>query len=166
VDQALVKALQFFAGLAIFDHNVKQGDRMRIETAMQDKTEVKVLANAKTFPPGFQPALALKEGYLVLASSPEAIRRFGTGTGGVSPDSEVLLLRLSCIELGSFLKSRRESIVEFLAASNKTSKDATAKALANVVACLELFERLEVTQRTDAGQLLLTLRLRTNQPTR
>ena len=53
----------------------------RGEEKLNDKVEIKYLANDKAYPPGLQPAFALKGGYLVLASSPEAIRRFTPPTG-------------------------------------------------------------------------------------
>ena len=38
------------------------------------------LVSDKLFPPGLQPAFALKKNYLILASSPEVIRSFGSAT--------------------------------------------------------------------------------------
>ncbi|HXL17520.1 MAG TPA: hypothetical protein VN961_08370, partial [Streptosporangiaceae bacterium] len=161
VDQALLKAVQFLGNLAVFDYNRKHADQVRVKTAMQGAVEVKYLANDKGFPSGLQPAVALKEGYLVLASSPDAMRRFGAAAVTAVAGPEVPLLRLSLSELASFLKHRREAIIGFVAAKNQVSREAAGKGLESVLRSLELFEHLEVSHRTDAGQLILTVRLRT-----
>jgi hypothetical protein len=159
VDQALRNAVQFYAGLAVFAHNAKQADQMRIKTAVQDTVEVKYLADSKALPAGLKPALALKDGYLVLASSPDAVRRFAARPAAVSSGAEVPLLRLSFPELVRFLKSRREPLLSFLADQNQTSRETAGRWLDGLLETLEVFQALEVTQRADGGQLLLRVRL-------
>jgi hypothetical protein len=162
VDQAFLKAVQFIAGLAVFDYNRKHADQVRVKTVAQGAVEVKYLANDKGFPTGLQPAVALKDGYLVLASSPNAIRRFGAAAAAPVAGREIPLLRLSLVELGSFMKTRREALSAFLAAKNQLSSETAGKVVETVLASLDLFEQLEVTQRTDAGQVVLNVRLRSN----
>jgi hypothetical protein len=165
VDQALLTAAQFFAGLAVFDHNAKHGGQMRIKTKVQDKVEVKYLADGKSFAQGLQPALALKDGYLVLASSPDAIRRFAAHAAEGDARREVPFLRLSLSALGRFLKDRREPILRFLAEKNQTSREVASRWLDGMLETLAVFQALEVTHRAGAGQLLLTVRLKTPEQT-
>jgi hypothetical protein len=161
VDQALLRALHFFAGLAVFDHNARHGDRVRVVTSMQDKVEVKYLTGGKAFPAGLEPALALKDGYLLLANSPEAIRRFRAGGTALEHGGETPLLRLSLPELRTFLKNNRVPLTALLAAKHQTSVAAAGQGLDVVLECLGLVQQLELTQRAQDGQLVLTLRLRT-----
>jgi hypothetical protein len=154
VDQALLKTLRFFATLALFEHNRRNDDALRIETMTQDNVEISYLTGSKLLPPGLQPAMALKGGYLLLASTPDAIRRFRATGGPVSTPGEVPLLRLNVPELARALKGLRQ---EFRGVFADISAE---QALDNVLSTLALFEGLEVTQRTEAGQVLLTMRLR------
>jgi len=166
VDLALVKALRFFASLAVFDHNRRVGDQMRVENVVQDRIEVNYLTGGKALPAGLQPAVALKEGYLVLASTPDAIRRFRSGETTAAVGSATPLLRLSTQELANFLQGQRELISGFLSKKNQLSPEAASQWLEKLLASLALFERFEVTQRTDEGHLLLTVRLKTKQKTK
>ena len=75
-DPSLVKGLHLFATLAVLDHNLKNKDVTALKKEMQDGVEVHYFVNDQRFPPGFRPAFAAKDGYLLLASSPEAVRRF------------------------------------------------------------------------------------------
>src|SRR5207253_2453506 len=77
IDQALFKGAQFFAGLAILEFNKNNPNALiRLQTAMQGKVEVKYLTSDKFFPAGLQPACALKDGFLIFATSPDAIADF------------------------------------------------------------------------------------------
>ena len=71
-DEAMLSAVDFYARLAMVAYR-NQGKAMGLKSLRQDRTEVKYLDGEGVFPPGVQPAYALKDGYLVLASSPEAL---------------------------------------------------------------------------------------------
>lgn len=164
VDRALVEGLNVFATLAVLGYNSKHKDPMALRTVRQDQVEVRYLVNDTGFPPGLKPAFALKNGFLVLATSPEAVRRFtvtspaeesGEGIG------EIPWLRLSLRDLAGFLKDRRSMIVPWLAANKQLAPEEAERRLDRLVSQLQLFERLELTQRISPGRLALTLRLKT-----
>src|SRR5262249_42185979 len=95
VDQALLSAVHFFAAAAVLEHNRKNKEAMTLQTVVQDQVEVKYLASDPAFLPGLQPAFALSNGYLLLASSPEAVRRFSVAAPRTPPASgERPLLRV------------------------------------------------------------------------
>jgi hypothetical protein len=169
VDQALVRAVDFYALSLVFGYNRRHEppDQLALKSVFQDKVEVKYLVNDRLFPPGLQPGYALQAGYLVLGSSPEAIRRFGTAPAApVTPaKDDVPLLRLSLKDLRRFVKERREPLADFVAAKNQLSREEVGKALDKLLIGLDLLDRLELTQRsTGAGQLTLTLRIHTVEP--
>src|SRR4029450_4106044 len=86
VDQMLIKSAQLFVGLAVFEYNRKNNDKpVHIRSVQQGDVEVKYLAQDKLFPPGIQPAIALKDGYLLFASAPEAIADFRAGNSSALP---------------------------------------------------------------------------------
>jgi hypothetical protein len=165
VDQALLSAVHFFAVAAVLEHNRKNKDAMTLQTAVQDQVEVKYLVSDTAFLPGLQPAFALCHGYLVLASSPEAVRRFSAATPRTLPPSQDLpLIRVSIGRLRDYLQARREPVALAVADKNGITKEEAERRLDGLLLGLQLFERLEVSQRPGDGQVTLTLRLQPIQP--
>ena len=109
------------------------------------------------------PACALKDGYLVFASSPEVLRRFAAGSGA-KRSGEVPLLRLSTKALYGYLAERRDGLVPFVAEKNNLSKEEAGRRLDGLQAGLRFLDRVEITQSSEAGKLSLMLRLQTAQP--
>ena len=93
VDQALLNQLNFFANLAVFGHAQRFPNQpLEMKTMTIGKTSATYLESA-ALPPGVQPAYALREGFLLVSSSPEWIRRFAAPTARSAPDA----LRRSCV---------------------------------------------------------------------
>lgn len=166
LDRSLLTALNSFALLAVLDHNSKNADKLALKSVVHDKVEVRYFVQDRLFPPGFQPAFAMKDGYLVLASSPEAIRRFGPTAGGAFSSGEFPLLRISFQALRGYLKERREPLLDYVVEKKQLTREEAARRLDGLLAGLQLFDRLELTQRTSAGQVTLALRARPAQPFR
>ena len=82
VDEALLGGLQSSAQLLVLGHNKQYPEQpISLRSTTLDKVKVRHVQGDRTFPPGIQPAFALKAGYLVLASAPEEVRRFKVGPG-------------------------------------------------------------------------------------
>jgi hypothetical protein len=161
-DEAVLSAVDFYARLAAMNFR-NPGKAVALRSLRQDRTEVKYLAGEGAFPPGVQPAYALKDGYLVFASSPEAVSHFGAASAG-KPSGEVPLLRLSAKALREYLAERRDALVPLAAEKNGLSKEEAGRRLDGLVAGLRLLDRVEVSQSSEAGRLSLTLRVQTAQP--
>jgi hypothetical protein len=161
-DEAVLSAVDFYARLAVIGYR-NQGKAISFKTLRQDKVEVKYLAGDGAFPAGVQPAYALKDGYLVFASSPEALRRFGSAAAAKS-SGEVPLLRLSGKALAAYLTERRDGLVPIIAEKNNLSKDEAGRRLDGLVGGLRLLDRVEVSQSSEPGRLSLTFRVQTAQP--
>jgi hypothetical protein len=166
VDQALLSAVNTFAQLSVIEHNRTHADQISLKTVMQDKVEVKYFAAEKPSVPGLRPAFALTQGYLVLASSPEAVAAFSSPTRRDRPADEFPLFRTSLKGLRQFVKDRREPLAAAVAEQNGIKKEEAEARLDALVVGLELFDRLELTERPTAGQVTLTLRLQPAQPFR
>jgi len=164
-EQTLLDTLNFFANLAVLDYNNKHPDRLALKSTTQDKVEVKYFVNDKRFPPGFQPAYAVKDGYLLLADAPETIRGFKMAASAVAGD-EVPLLRASLVTLRGYLKERHESLIDYLADKNQIQREEAARRLTSLEMGLQFFDRIELTQRSTPEQFTLTLRIKTSQPLR
>jgi hypothetical protein len=104
VDQGLLRAGQVLAGLAVFDHNRSAKAQLRLRELKQEQAEGMYLTGDGV-PEGLEPAFALKGGYLVLASSPAALRHFAGPAGAAAP-LQVPLLRLSLRGLTEYVSNR------------------------------------------------------------
>jgi hypothetical protein len=166
LDQALLTALNLLASFAVLGYNQEHASTpMKLEVADQDKVEIKYLVNDKLFPPGLQPAFAFKDGHLLLASSPEAIRRFGPIGTSLPAEDEIPLIRLSLKDCRQYLNDRLEPMAAYMAQNKQITKEEASRRLHNLIEGLELFDRVEISERLiRPGQLLLTLRLRTAAP--
>jgi hypothetical protein len=159
VDQTLLKAVELFAGIAVLDHNLKHPDSIiRMESVMQGKVKVRYLTNDQLFPPSFQPACALKDGFLLFATSPDAIASFRLHVKKADERKDTPLLRVSAPELARLLEHRREHILSSLAAQNMSPEKAK-KNLEDVIGLLGLFEHATLNQHGDAGQASWSIHL-------
>ena len=159
VDEALFRGVQMLAGIAIAEHNRNKPDTpIRIETIHQGKVTVKVFSQDKLFGPGVRPAFALKDGFLLVASSPEAIARFGAHNALVLSKSETPLLRLSPIELSQLLKQRRAQVIARLQEKQHLTKEDAERNLDQLLGILDLFESVTFSQRSEPGQASWSLR--------
>ncbi|MCI0461378.1 MAG: DUF3352 domain-containing protein [Gemmataceae bacterium] len=162
-DRSLMQMLQLFAGLAVFEHNLKNKEPMHLKKETQEGVEVHYFSGKK-FPPGVRPAFALKGGYLLLASSPEAVRRFAAEAGPLPDGPSAPLVRLSLQRLSRVLADRREPLLDFLMARTGLPREQAAERLEGFLSLLGLFDRVEVTQRTEGGRIDWVVRLQTFVP--
>jgi hypothetical protein len=166
IGHAVLQTLNSLALLGMFAYNGSHPDQITFHSL--EKMEGSYLANSEQFPPGFQPAFALKDGFLVLASSPEAIRRFDfTNATAASGTSEIPLFRMSLHDLGQYLSAHQSALAEHIAKKNQgpaVSKEEVSRKLADLIEICQLFNRIELVQRSDSGKLTLAFRLQTAFP--
>ena len=70
------------------------------------------------------------------------------------------LLRLSLRALATFLQERREPLVLYSAKSHGLTPEEAALRLEKLLSVLQIFDRVELSQRSGAGLATLTLRVR------
>ncbi len=161
LDRKLYTGMMALVALAVTDHNRTHKDQIRMKTLRQGKVEVKYLVNGKEFPKGFRPAFALKEGYLVVASSPEAVVRFAAGPAALPDTTDgTPLLRLNVRQLTRLLKEQREGVLAVLAKRHGLQPELAAVVLEGLKGGLDLFEDVRLTQRNEGPRTLWLLRLR------
>jgi hypothetical protein len=160
VDEALAKGVQLLTSLAIANHNAKNpAMSIKIDTIKQGKVTVKVLVQDKLFAAGVRPACAVKDGFLLIASSPDAIARFSSRAGAPTVKGDAPLARLSPIALSQLLKSRRSQVVLDLQRKNHVSAQDAERTLEQLLGLLELFDSVTLSQRRESGQASWALRL-------
>jgi hypothetical protein len=166
VDRALLSAVDSLITWVSVGYNLQHNDQLVPRTEVEDKVGVKYLVNDQLFPPGVRPAYALQGGYLVLASSPEVIRRFAAARATPAAGAEFPLLRMSLKDLRRYVQERHGPLAQAAADKNQVSREEAERRLNGLLIGLQLFDRLEVTQRTAPGQFTLTLRVQTATPLR
>jgi hypothetical protein len=164
-DRKLFDRLNVFVNQWVDDYNKKNTDRMEFKTIFQDKVEVRSFVNEKRFPPGIQPAYALKSGYLVVASSPDVVQRFAPAPFK-GQEGETPIMRASLRTLATYLKQRREPIIAYFAEKDSLPKEEVGRRIDTLVGGLQFFHSVELTQRVTPGQTVLTFRIRTAEPLR
>ena len=160
LDKALYRGITFLAGLSLFDYNRRHPqDPIYLRTFKQDQVEMRYMENDKVFPPGFEPACALKDGYLLLTTSREAVERFRPAKDPAPDVKEAPLLRLSATSLAKVLREHQDAIITQVAAKNQITREAATQGLDGALSVLDLFDRVEVAQSAGGGQSRWVMRV-------
>ena len=159
VDQALITGIRQLAELGILTYNLKYPDPIRLKKLKQGGVEIRYLVNDKVFPTGLQPAFALKDGYLLLASSPEAIEQFQKTPPPAFPRGETPLMDLSLRELAQFLKVHRQKVIGYLCSQSQINEETAGQLLDGLLTAFDLFDHVLLSERRQTGQVTWTLRL-------
>jgi hypothetical protein len=164
VDRGIFRLLDGYSSLALMGLNRMRKDTVSLKTMQQNSLEIRYFASANGQAMGLQPAFGLCDGFLVIGSTPETLKRFAATRPVKGKLEETPLLRLSLVHLRHYLKERRGALVSALAEQNKMDPKQVADNLDSLVAGLAFFDRVELTQKTAPGQARFTLRLRPTQP--
>jgi hypothetical protein len=164
LDQAFLDTVRTLAGVVVLTH-AGTDHPTKLKQEQQDKATVLSLVNDKLFPPGFQPAFTVKHSYLLVASGPEAIRRFGEAgksTPAMSAESSSFEMRLSFLEAVKYLgdKDRRAKLVTAIAQAHGQTEAEVAQQIEQFTSVLELVQLGTVSISGRPGQMDLTMRLR------
>jgi Protein of unknown function (DUF3352) len=158
IDQAVLSGVHTLAQLAILAHNKQHpGKPMALKTTTRDKVRLRHLTGEGVFPPGLEPACALKAGYLVVTSSPAGVAAFEPGLA--TPSADVPLLRASLEKWRAYLAERREPIAAALVQGESLSKAKALERLDAIRAGLEVIDRLELRHSAKGEVAAFTLTL-------
>ncbi|HLW65377.1 MAG TPA: hypothetical protein VKS79_08670 [Gemmataceae bacterium] len=162
VEQAVEDALDTVSTLLRFTYNASHAEPLRQKVLQDGKVRIKYLVQEQAFPPGFQPAFALKDGFLMIASTPAAIQHFQT-KAATEPSSsvEIPLLRISLRQWDAYLQQSQAAVAKFLAAKNQAPEAEVHQQIDKLRMLLELLDHFEiVNQSQKPGQLVLAARLK------
>ena len=117
-------------------------------------TVIKSLSG-QAFPAGVRPCFALKDGYLVLSTSPDAIKAFKAPTGEPKPGVACRWARFNATAARDYLTTQRPGTAKLLSAAWCGRRE-DARAWSNspcLAAVLEPVEKVELLARGDATGL-------------
>jgi hypothetical protein len=162
VPRTVLQAVDFAAQMIRFGYNRDNDDQIELTDETRDGVTVRVLSNEARFPDGFRPSYALKQGHLVIASSPEGVHRFSVPAPGASADG--LMLRFSARHLRGYLTEHRAGVAGAVARWSGKSAEDVGRELDELTAVLEAFDRVEVRHSTGDGYFRLTMRIEFVEP--
>lgn len=159
VTRAVERAVGFGFEAARVAYNAKHADQIEIEDEPGADGRLVTLTAEKAFPTGVRPSFAVKGGYLVLATSPDAIRRFRPPSDAApAGNGEAVVARVSGPALRTYLREHREAL------ARAVGGDDAARTFDQLVALLEPLDRAEIVVRgTDTG-MRLSVRVRPVRP--
>jgi hypothetical protein len=163
VEQRALDGLDFAARLFVLTYNSQAAGLLKLRQEALDGVEIRVIEGSKL--PGLQPAFAWKGGYLVLASSPEAVRRFVPPSQAPPPDAsdaEVPLVRLALQGWAGYLRSYRGPVTGYIADVYRLPAAEADARVGRLIDGLDLFDSVEVVRRNAQGRgVVWSVRLKT-----
>jgi hypothetical protein len=165
-EEALVDAVGFGFRMARVAYNASHVDQVDLKQEKDPRTGALIvsLVNEKGFPPGFRPSFAVQHGYLVLATSPEAIRRFEGSRVDPPANGFVTVARLSGTQSRAYLTEHGPRLAKFLAAVGVGDEKKLTELIETVAGVLELIDSADVTVRGDEISLRIALRVKPAKP--
>jgi hypothetical protein len=157
--QALVEGVEFGFRMARVAYNATHADQIDLRQVMDGNTTIRSLVNDKGFPAGFRPSFALKEGYLLLATTPEAIKAFRVPVAAPKAGGDIPLVRFSGTAARAYLLAHRVSLAKFLSDAGAGPESEVIANLDQFAAVLELLDRVELLTRGDDTTSRLTVRV-------
>jgi hypothetical protein len=160
VDEALLDRIKF--GLAVLGSHDRFRDKPLVRDSVTiDKQEVKFF-RSEALPAGLRPAFALKDGFLLLAGTPELVGRFVAPPS--SGDGPAPLLRVSFKAWRSYIEARRVALTKMLVEKEKLTQDEAAERINDVLAALAFVDRLDVRLQAGKGHAVVSIVVQTAKP--
>lgn len=156
--KAIRDALAFGFQTARVAYNVTHPDQVELREEKDGDAVITSLVNDTGFPPGFRPAFALKGGYLVLATSTDAIKAFRPPVSKPAVPGEAVLARFSATATRDYLQTHGGKLAAFLAGFGAGDEKELRGLFDQFGVVLEPLDRVELVARGDATGLRLSLR--------
>jgi hypothetical protein len=165
LEKGILDAFDSLGILVRLRFNSQSDEPVRIETIQSKEGDIKYLSHEKLFLPGLRPAWSLRNGFLTIGTSPDAIERV-IGSNQVSPPAGPnRFLTFSFRQWHSYLTSRRAALISFLPTVTELKADEVASGIDELTLLFELFDRLELVEESQQpGLLKLSLKLYPLQP--
>ncbi len=162
--KAILQGLEFGFQSIRVAYNGSHEDQIEILESEDGTTTITSLVNDKLFPAGCRPSFALKGGYLLLASNPDAIRRFTPPTAAPMAGGETTIARFSGTSTRQYLQVKGPKLAAFLSALGDGNEKDLTKFFTQLDAVLELVDSANVYVKGDASNLRIGMRVKLVKP--
>lgn len=161
--KALDQALEYGFQVARIAYNAKHPDQIELKEEKDAEVVIKSLSGGN-LPAGFAPSFALKGGYLVLSTSPDAIKGFSPPTNEPKIGGDVPLARFNARGSRDYLTAQTPQLAKLLAGIGAGEEKQLAEQLGNLALVLEPVEKVELLARGSADGLKLVVRVKPVKP--
>lgn len=161
--KALDQALEYGFQVARIAYNAKHKKQLELKEEKDGDAVVKSLSGGG-LPAGFTPSFALKGGYLLLSTSPDAIKGFHPPTGEKKPGGDVLLARFNAVSANEYLTAHGPKLAKLLSGAGAGDEKSLTEQLDHLALVLEQVEKVELLTRGDEAGLKLMLRVKPAKP--
>ena len=145
------------------EYNKAHDDQFALRESKDDAGPIQHLENPKLLPAGVRPAFAQRGDFFLLASSPEAIRRFDIRKDAPK-EGDGPFLRIGGAALERYLRTHGEYLAKALAArTGKTAADVLQE-FRELQQIVELLDSLEVRQTGTVGSTKWSVKLKLAAP--
>lgn len=141
-------------------YNSGHADQIEMKREKDGDATITSLVNDKAFPPGFRPSFALKNGYLLLASNPDAIRRFRASSEQPKPSGEVRIARFNGTTTRSYFSANGPKLAKFLASLGSGDEKELVALIGQLVVVLEPVDHIDVVMSGDDASLRIAVRVK------
>ncbi|HEV3438017.1 MAG TPA: hypothetical protein VG122_11700 [Gemmata sp.] len=166
-EKALLQAVEFGFQTARVAYNTKHTDQqieVKKEKDPRSGAAITTLVNDK-FPPGFSPSFALVGGYLVIATSPDAIKRFEVpGLKNSPPTGFSTVAKFSGTQSRAYLLAHGPELAKFLADLGVGPEKTLREQLDGLTSVLELIDSADIITRGDENGMRLAVRINLAKP--
>ncbi len=160
--KALTQALEYGCQVARIAYNAKHKDQIELREEKDGDTIIKSLVG-DGLPPGFRPCFALKGGYLLISTSPDAIKAF-RAPAEPKPGGEVPFARFNAAAARAYLASNGPAVAKLLSAAGAGDEKALVQQIEMLAGALEPVEKVELLATGNATGMKLTLRVTPAKP--
>jgi hypothetical protein len=140
-------------------YNSSHADQIELVETEDGGAVITSLVNEKGFPPGVRPAYAFKGGFLLAATSPDAIQRFQEPKANPAARPEATLARFSAVSTRNYLRAHRDQLTKFLASSGHGDEKDLLQQFQQAASVLELVDRIELVTRGDETGMRLAAKI-------
>ncbi|MCI0701783.1 MAG: hypothetical protein L0241_11925 [Planctomycetia bacterium] len=161
--KALVGAIDYGFQTARIAYNATHKDQIELREEKDGDVVIKWLSG-EAFPPGFRPCFALKNGYLLVSTSPEAIKSFRAPAAEPKAGGEVPLVRFNAVATRDYLTTHAPKLAKLLAGVGAGEEKTLLEQIGGLAAILEPVDKVELLTSGNATGLKVMLRVKIVKP--
>jgi hypothetical protein len=166
-EKAALQAVEFGFQQGWMAYNARHTDQIEVREEKDPRSgrPIKYLVNEKGFPPGFNPAFGIANGYLVVATSPQAVRTFEVPALGSRPTKDhATLARFSGVQTRDYILKHGGGLAKILSEFGAGAELTLLAQLQSIAAVLELVKEADVVLWGDENGLKVALRVTLAKP--
>lgn len=154
----VVDGINALATFAAIGYNSNHTESIALRNERIGDIDVRYLVGDAALPNGVRPAFAWKKGYLVFASTPEAVANFRVPEPG-NANGPAPVLRIAPKACVNYLQMHKSVVSAMVATKAKSNANDVVPFIDGAISALKLFESVEVSVRTETDKSWIELKI-------